>query len=91
MHRTEMKRIIWAGLCLLMAGVTVCVAQDAAPAAELVSATSEKMTLSDVIRSARWPLYVLAFMSVLGVGFVVYFMIVLRLEQMRRRPCDASC
>ena len=59
-------------------------AQDGEPA-EVPEVQSTAMSLEEAVEAAGWPVYVLAALSVLGVGFVIYFLMVLRLEQVAPR------
>jgi biopolymer transport protein ExbB len=44
-----------------------------------------QMTMNEAIQAAGWPIYLLGFLSVLAVGFIIYFFMVLRLEQVAPR------
>jgi biopolymer transport protein ExbB len=77
MKRTTIFRILCSVLFLV---ALVSYGQDVLPADAPTSAV-EKMSLTDVIETGGWLMYVLAAMSVVALAFVVYFLVLLRQEQ----------
>ncbi|MBU0678785.1 MAG: MotA/TolQ/ExbB proton channel family protein [Verrucomicrobia bacterium] len=61
---------------VMLGGVTSAVGQ---PADE--QAIKQSMSLTEIIETGGWLMYVLGGMSILGLAFVVYFLLVLRQQQ----------
>lgn len=79
-----MRGLVWAMMVAVTMMPMSVVAQEAEPP-EVPAVQGTAMTLGDAIEAAGWPVYLLAFLSVLAVGFVIYFLMVLRLEQVAPR------
>ena len=82
--RAMIGRVIWIFVMAATMMPAAVSAQDSEPA-EIPEVQATAMTLGEAIEAAGWPVYVLAALSVLGVGFVIYFLMVLRLEQVAPR------
>lgn len=66
-------------LALLLLPAVLCWAQAGMASAEEAAGTG--MSLSQVIETGGWLMYVLGVMSVIGLAMVLYFLVVLRREQ----------
>jgi biopolymer transport protein ExbB len=67
----------------LLAGGAAVLAQEAAPAAPaaVAAAAEQTMTIRQIIQAGGWLMYVIGAMSVAGLAMVIYFLAVLREEQ----------
>ncbi|HBA83131.1 MAG TPA: hypothetical protein DCZ95_03460 [Verrucomicrobia bacterium] len=81
------SKIGWTAV-LLMAGQPAW-AQAAAPQAA-AQGMVESMSVQDIVQMGGWLMYVLAAMSVIGLAMIVYFLIVLRQEQVMPRKVVAE-
>ena len=82
--RAIIGRVTWIFVMAATMMPAVVGAQDGEPA-EVPEVQATAMSLGEAVEAAGWPVYVLAVLSVFGVGFVIYFLMVLRLEQVAPR------
>ncbi|MBN1270592.1 MAG: MotA/TolQ/ExbB proton channel family protein [Kiritimatiellae bacterium] len=69
---------VWAAWMAVAGAATACLAQAEPAASEPVRQT---MTLTEIIQTGGWLMYVLGALSVVGLAFVVYFLVVLQQER----------
>ncbi len=84
-----MKKLWWT-LMVVLAGAVAQVQAQTDVVAELMAAAapaaeSNSMNLREIIETGGWLMYVLGAMSVAGVALVIYFLLVLRREQVLPR------
>ncbi len=90
MRRTmkRMARLLWSGVFFAVAAAAQA---QSAPAAESAPrGMVESMSLQDILQMGGWLMVVLAGMSVLGLAMILYFLAVLRQEQVAPRKQVAA-
>lgn len=76
-----MKKMLWFSWLMLSLALVFPAAADEATAETAAPVVTESMSWSQIIEAGGMLMYVLAAMSVVGLTLVIYFIIVLRREQ----------